>query len=427
MKLDLNYPGKLFDPPELPTLLIKKLVAIIFLVSLCAFAVYPWLHKWIGLPSRLEIALTGAVASLQVLAGAVYIFRKHLSIAFAALATHNQCSAQAKCIRENYHQTVFDLAQYNAVLGSQLQEAILQTETAVLGVIGRMANIHHQTCSQIDRIGSSFEKSMELIAVTQDHIHKNQEIVQALNVFSAGQTDHLTDNLIRVQKLSEEMELMRPMVEGISAIADRTKLLALNAKIEAARAGEAGKGFSVVAEEVRNLSDQTQTLAKEISDRITRVARVAGQALIETENDRQKMTRNEDAQKFKNMAGNMSAVEGRFKAAASHLEEIIKGVDGANKVIVEEVSIVLGEIQFQDVLRQRLEHVGSSLDLESEFVHEVQLWLEGKGEPPVKELSTHLSELKEKYVMQEQRTTHNAVLGEQAPAAGLSNLKIELF
>jgi methyl-accepting chemotaxis protein len=424
MKIDLNYPGKLFDPPEPPTLLIKKLVATILFVSVCAYVVYPWLHKWIGLPGRLEIALTGLVASIQVLAGAIYFFRKHVAIAFTALAVHNQCSAQAKCIRENYHQTVFDLAQYNAVLGSQLQEAILQTETAVLGVIGRMANIHHQTCSQIDRIGSSSEKSMELIAVTQDHIHKNQQVIKALNVFSDNQADHLTDNLMRIEKLSAGMEQMRPMVDDISAIADRTKLLALNAKIEAARAGDAGRGFSVVAEEVRNLSDQTHKLAREIADRITRIA---GQALTETENARQEMASNEDAQKFKNMAGNMSLVEGRFKAAATHLEEIIQGVDEANKVIVEEVSIVLGEIQFQDVLRQRLEHVNAGLDIQSGFAQETLSWLEGRGESPTRGLDAHLDELQETYVMQEQRMTHNMVLGVQEPAAGESNKKIELF
>jgi methyl-accepting chemotaxis protein len=423
MKINLGYPGKLFDTPEPPTLLIKKVVAAILFVSLCAYLVYPLLHRWIGLPTRIEIALTGAVASIQVLIGAVYVLRRHLSIAFAALDTHNKCSAQAKCIRENYHQTVSDLSQYNAVLGSQLQEAIMQTETAVLGVIGRMANIHHQTCSQIDRIGSSSEKSMELIAVTQDHIHKNQQVIQALNAFSGSQVDQLTDNLLRIEKLSKGMEQMRPMVEDISAIADRTKLLALNAKIEAARAGEAGRGFAVVAEEVRNLSAQTHKLAQDIADRITRVA---GQALTETENARQKMASNEDAEKFKNMAGNMSAVEGRFKAAANHLEEIINGVDGANRVIVEEVSIVLGEIQFQDILRQRLEQVNTGLEFQSGFAKEVQLWLEGSAELPTKGLDTHLDELKENYVMQEQRTTHNSVLGVHAPTGG-SNNKIELF
>lgn len=220
------------------------------------------------------------------------------------------------------------------------------------------------------------------------------------------------------------MELMRPMVKEIANIAISTNLLAINAAIEAARAGAAGKGFAIVAEEVRRLSNQSNKAAKEIADRITRVTE---QAQIETKTAKQSIASNEDSHKFTTLAGNLSDIEGRFKNASVHLEEMIKGVDEANRLIVEEVSIVLGEIQFQDVLRQRLEHVNNGLDNQSEFAGQTLLWLEGKGESPAKGLNEHLAELKSRYVMQEQRSAHNAILGVHADEAGGSNLKIELF
>jgi methyl-accepting chemotaxis protein len=425
MKINLNLPGRILDSPTGLSRLLVTVLCGMAVTSVAAYFLHPWADKLISLPNELDVALTGAMASFSTFALVAFVYRKHLSsICHDTRTTHKNCSAQHIVIRENYHQTVSDLSQYNAVLGNQLREAIGQTESAVLGVVERMVTIHEQTSTQVDRIGSSSERSSELITVTHEQVQKNQQVIQALNAFSDSQTAQLGDNLVRIQRLSDEMEQMRPLVNDIADISDRTNLLALNAAIEAARAGEAGRGFAVVADEVRRLANQTSIAAKEIDDRITRVA---GQAQTETKNARRTIAENEDSHKFTSLANNLSSIEERFKNASAHLEDMIKGIDEANRIIVEEVSIVLGDIQFQDVLRQRLEHVSNGLDYQSDFAGQTLLWLEGKGESPAKRLNEHLAELKDKYVMQEQRTAHNAVLGVNTPAAGGSNNKIELF
>lgn len=71
-----------------------------------------------------------------------------------------------------------------------------------------------------------------------------------------------------MQGLAQAAQKIGDVVQLINDIASQTNLLALNATIEAARAGEAGKGFVVVANEVKNLSNQTAKATEEIAAHI---------------------------------------------------------------------------------------------------------------------------------------------------------------
>ncbi|MCR4580032.1 MAG: hypothetical protein K5681_06780 [Treponema sp.] len=83
----------------------------------------------------------------------------------------------------------------------------------------------------------------------------------------------LDSHLILLQKLVDNVQMVKTSSENISTfvaavnkIASQTGLLAMNASIEAAHAGSLGQGFSVIAQEIRKLSDETSKNAQKITE-----------------------------------------------------------------------------------------------------------------------------------------------------------------
>lgn len=101
---------------------------------------------------------------------------------------------------------------------------------------------------------SGISSAIQELAASASEIHLNEQ--------------NLNNEIKQVIGLSEEINEVSSFIKDI---ADETKMLGLNAAIEAARAGEVGKGFGVVAQEIRNLSDQSKGTVpkiKELTDNI---------------------------------------------------------------------------------------------------------------------------------------------------------------
>ena len=106
------------------------------------------------------------------------------------------------------------------------------------------------------------------------------------------------------------------MIEDISR---QTNLLSLNASVEAARAGEAGRGFSVVAGEIRELSDQTAQALSETSKLIERSAETIKTGL-DTANQTAKTFQeiSELTQQYRDISARLSDTVQEQTAAVDH-------------------------------------------------------------------------------------------------------------
>ncbi len=196
--------------------------------------------------------------------------------------------------------------------------------------------------SQMGGLIKDIVSAAEVLTKSADDMLKAQEISQS-QFNKLSQTNKNTMAAItamneQIGKTNTSIKYINEAVDMISAIADQTTLLSLNASIEAARAGEAGRGFSVVASEIQKLANESNDSATRIKANIAEVIQNSTNTMAEMQNmkttiDEQIQCLDETIQQFDQLAQGVKATSSEAKniekyadrcdEARKHTEEIM--------------------------------------------------------------------------------------------------------
>lgn len=217
----------------------------------------------------------------------------------------NDTSSQTLAANNEISKAVEDVAEGSTGMAasiSKINENLLEMSNETKDINESVNEIRNQTTAVQDssKIMNDKIKSMQ---------NSSQKMDEGISAISK-----------RIETVNTTVDKVSNIVSVIEEISSETNLLSLNASIEAARAGDAGKGFAVVAQEIRVLSDNTNTELENIKQIISSLVEecrycVQASGIIVEDNAKQK-------EEIKAVLDEFSALDEQIQKTAEKADEI---------------------------------------------------------------------------------------------------------
>jgi len=153
------------------------------------------------------------------------------------------------------------------------QDAVVTETTATVN------EVRATVTETAERAQSVAETAQLSVSISKSGLEAVSETISGMDLIRRKVED-IADNIL---VLSEHTQQIGEIIAAVNALADQSRMLALNASVEAARAGEEGKGFAVVALEVRNLADQNRDATVQVREILGEIQRATNSAVMVTE------------------------------------------------------------------------------------------------------------------------------------------------
>jgi len=311
------------------------------------------------------------------------------------------------------------LPQLASLLCAHLDNVNSTTERNALRVVEALDHIREESSEFLEKLRLTSEAAKSQMESQAQTLARSTNTVSEIRAYIGRREEKLQKDTERISLVLAGVKDLMEFTRATRGISVQTKILALNATIEAARAGEAGRGFEVVANEVRKLALESERITNHIESTLREFVEVT-EANLSSVADLRSIK--EEREHLSNLVADIEALQ----KEASRLPALTMESQKAMEKIYEDILTALGYMQFQDITRQQIQHVQMALRNLKDYFQAVEKRMRGYYGWPLRSLEEQVRQLREEYVMQSERSTHDKVMGEGTAQAD-GGPKIELF
>ncbi|MCK8816439.1 methyl-accepting chemotaxis protein [Natroniella sulfidigena] len=255
-------------------------------------------------------------------------------------------------------------AQFNQMVSEEASiiQKVLETTNSLTLSSKELSAIADETNDNIEKTASNIQEmsaGIEQVAASTQQINSFAE--QTATNADQGQLKideaiaemktikrEVQNAVESIDQLDQKSDEIGEIIDLITNIAEQTNLLALNAAIEAARAGEHGQGFAVVAEEIRQLAEETTQATDKIAQLITETQQESKVAISAVEKGADEVRQGEEIINkagliFKEIVAGINDTSEQIQEASAVIQQLASGSDQVLQA-TEEVTAVTQDV-----------------------------------------------------------------------------------